>query len=163
MAKEAKPIFLKVFLIIAVILTINLAFLFYFYGGLRGGMTGFSVMGSFSKVYVEMPQSSKIFIVLEWSVLILILIGTFIRDTSVKRKEIAGINLEDIKGKTGTDLDKLYSILQEKNQLRISTIAKAFRVNKETAMEWCKILESGNLATIDYPGVGEPILRLNKK
>ena len=163
MAKEAKPIFLKVILIAAVILLTNLAFLFYFYGGLSGGMTGFSIMGSFSKVYIEMPQSSKIFIILEWSVLILILIGAFIRDISVKRKDISGINLEDMGGKTGTDLDKLYSILQDKNQLRISTIARAFRVNKETAMEWCKILESGNLASIDYPGVGEPVVKLNKK
>lgn len=163
MAKEAKPVFLKVFVIVAVILIANLAFLFYFYGNLKSGMTGFSVLGSFSKAYVEMPGSSKIFIVVEWSVLILVLFGAFIRDVGVKRKEIVGIDLRDMHGKTGTDLDKLYNVLQDKNQLRISTIAKAFKVNRETAMEWCKILESGNLANIDYPGVGEPIVKINKK
>jgi len=163
MAKEAKPVFLKVFLIVAVILVINLAFLFYFYGGLSGGMTGFSIGGSFSKIYAEMPQYSKIFIAFEWTILIFILIGAFIRDIGVKRNEVAGIDIGDMTGKTGTDLDKLYSILQNKNQVRISTISKAFKVNKEIAMGWCKILESGNLAVIDYPGVGEPILKLNEK
>jgi len=163
MAKEAKPVFLKVIIIAAVILIANLAFLFYFYGSLKSGMTGFSVLGSFSKAYAEMPYSSKIFIVAEWSILILILAGTFIRDVSVKRGEIEGINLKDVSGKIGTDIDKLYSILQDKNQLRISTISKAFKVDKETAMEWCRILESGNLASMDYPGVGEPVLRINKK
>ena len=58
-----------------------------------------------------------------------------------------------------TDLDTLYNILKDKKQLRTSSIAKLFKVNKETALNWCKILESGNLAVLDYSS-GDPVVRV---
>ena len=76
------------------------------------------------------------------------------------KKEIAGINLPVIKSRTKTDLDTLFAIVQEKKELKISSIAKLFRIDDDLAMEWAKILEAGDLVTIEYPGFGGSIVRI---
>jgi hypothetical protein len=78
-------------------------------------------------------------------------------------KEIHTFNIKHTANKNKTDLDILYEVLQKNNKIKISTIAKAFKVKEETAMEWCKILESAELAIIDYPALRKPILILLTK
>lgn len=159
MEKEEKPLFLKTLLIAAVILLANIGFIFWKYVDISKGFTGYAVSENITRIFTEMTLNTKLFLVGEWGLILVFLIGVFIRDILIRGKELSGIDIQKITGKSGTDLDTLYNILQEKKKLRISSIAKAFKINRETAMEWCKILESGNLASIDYPGVGEPIVK----
>ncbi|MCK5450080.1 hypothetical protein KAI32_04385, partial [Candidatus Pacearchaeota archaeon] len=65
--------------------------------------------------------------------------------------------------KSMTDLDTLYEILKRKKEVDIEDIGKVFKVNPEIALEWSEILEDGDLAIIDYPRFGKPILRLFEK
>ena len=59
-------------------------------------------------------------------------------------------------GKTNTDLDLLYFLLREKKKLKIPTISKIFKIDKEKALEWCRILESHDYVIINYPSLSEP-------
>lgn len=63
------------------------------------------------------------------------------------------------KGEFKTDLDRLYKLLQEKEQIRISEIAIGFNISKKQAEEWCRILEENELAVLHYPTIGEPVLK----
>ena len=61
-----------------------------------------------------------------------------------------------------TGLDKLYEVLKVVKSIRLSVIIKVFKVDKEIAMDWCKTLEIGNFASIEYPRFGEPQLVLEE-
>jgi len=165
MAKEEKQIFSKVVVIIGIILLINMGLFFYRGKSPSGGLTGLSVKEMVTEVYKTTPFTLKIFLGAQWILLILLLIFAFREDRKVKsrKKELEGIDLKKMTPKQGTDLDTLYNILKNKKQLRISTISKVFNINDKIAIEWCKILESGNLAILDYPGIGEPIVKLIEK
>jgi len=159
MSKEEKPLFIKAFIIVVVILLANIGAFFWKYVDLSKGLTGNAIAGNLMQAYTSMPGSVKIFLIGEWAFLIMLLGILFVRDVRIRKREFSDINF-NVHDKSGTDLDALYSILKDKKQIKVSSIAKAFKIDRETAMEWCRILESGNLATIDYPGVGEPIIRL---
>ncbi|MEM4625529.1 MAG: hypothetical protein QXJ28_02080 [Candidatus Pacearchaeota archaeon] len=62
-----------------------------------------------------------------------------------------------------TDIDLLYELLKRKKRMNISTIAKIFKINKELAIEWARILEEGDLAEINYPILSEPTLEIKEK
>lgn len=162
MVKEGKPIFLKIFLIVVLILIANISVFMYKYGNFSSGLTGFSVGDSLTRAYSDLSLTTKLFLVGQWGFLVLVMVFGIIRDAIVKSrmKEFLGNDLKKISEKSGTDLDALYSLLQTRKQLRVSTISKMFNINKDTAMDWCKILETGNLASVDYK-MGEPIIKVN--
>lgn len=58
-----------------------------------------------------------------------------------------------------TPIDELYEHLK-KDDLKISAIMERFNLEKEQALEWCKILVKSNLAEIKYSFLGEPIIKL---
>lgn len=157
--KEQKTFFFKALIITAFILLANIGVFFYKFGS---NFTGYSVSEGILKSYNEISKTSKILLIAQWMAVLIVLVFIFVSDMGVRRKEIIDIKSKKIAEKSGTDLDTLYSVLQEKKKLRLSTIAKSFNVDEDIAMEWCKILESGNLAYIDYPGIGEPVIRLSK-
>ncbi len=162
MIKEEKPIFLKVFLVAVIILMINIG-VFSYKITTNKGLTGLSIGKKFSEAYKGISPISKLFLILQWVVLILLLGGIFFRDIKARGKEseaeLKGVDLNRLSKDSGTDLDVLYKILKEKKKLKISSISKLFKVKEEVAMEWCKILESGNLGVIEYPSAREPIIR----
>ena len=57
-----------------------------------------------------------------------------------------------------TPIDELYEHLK-KDDLKISTIMKRFSLEKNQALDWCDVLVKSNLAKIEYPFLGEPILK----
>src|SRR3989338_8015179 len=65
-----------------------------------------------------------------------------------------------MEGDSSTLLDKFYNLLQEKKIMRVEDIAAYFNVSKELVMEWGKILEAGELATISNPRLGKPIIKI---
>ncbi len=157
------------FLLLAVVHT---AFHFAVYGtGVphlgEKGISGFAI-GSISsdelKTKYPKPSLSTIIIVGEWLLLIVVLMFSFMSERLSLRKEqenIKSIKLTHEKSKT--ELDMLYDLLKEKKHLQLATISKLFKVSEETVHEWAKILESGELATIYYPRLGEPELRIKEK
>lgn len=131
------------------------------------GISGFAVgpiSGDEIKTQYPQPSLSTIVIVAEWLLLIVILVISFMSERLNLKKEAD--NLKDInikQEKSKTELDVLYDLLKEKKHLQLATIAKIFQVSEETVHEWAKILESGNLATIYYPRLGEPEIRIKEK
>lgn len=121
--------------------------------------------------YITLPPGSKLIIAGEWLAVILIIIIILIKGKQKFSKEMK-VNKELTtqkskikyhKSKPETDLDILYKILKEKKSLRMSAISEIFKINKDIAMNWCKILEEGNLATIHYPTVGSPKIIINEE
>jgi len=167
MIKEEKPVFSKIFLIVGFIFLVNIGVLFYKTRGISGGVTGMSIKDVIPQAYNGFSTFSKVFLIVQWAFLILILLFAFAKDKKVKnrkeKEEVKDVDINKIKTKRGTDLDALYTLLQNKKQLNISTIAKIFKVNKKVSMEWCKTLELGNLVDIYYPQRGEPRVKIKIK
>ena len=157
--KEEKPGFFKLLILAGFIFLANIGFFAYKY---RGNFSGYAISEGIVKTYTGISPLSKILFASQWIAIFIALIFMLFRDKKLisRTSDIKAINLKRVSGKSATDLDALYSILQEKKKLKISTISKAFSINEDTAFEWCKILESGNLAVIDYPGVGEPVVKI---
>lgn len=136
----------------------------------RGVLSGLAV-GSIStdeiiSDYPSLSPLSRRILIAEWVILIIAALGTlgnFLRNHMQAKHENIEIKKEELKGRSKTDLDSLYNLLKEKKQLKISVISKIFEISEETAIEWAKIFESGNLAVINYPRMGEPELVLQKE
>lgn len=165
MAKEDKEDnlnFKRISKIVVIVFFINIAAFILKIGKNIKGVTGMSIK-SLSQTYTEIPTPSKIFLIIQWILLIGLLLFVSMRDKRIKtaKQDAVGINIKKMSSKNGTDLDTLYNLLKKRKQVRISTIEKLFNIKKNTAMEWCKILESGNLAVIDYPA-GGPVLKISK-
>ncbi len=163
--KEEKLWLPRMFLIILLVALLNITFFVYQNKEIidfsNMSFTGFSIKTITTETYENTSSYLRIFFIAQWSVLILFLLIATLKDKSIRigRKEIKTINFH--KNKQETDLDVLYSLIKNKKELRISSISKAFNINKDVAMEWCKILESGNLAVIDYPMFGGPIVKID--
>lgn len=173
MTKGESKLFLKVFAVVVLIFFINIAVFFIKFGDVddgseainQSGFTGLSVGRDVADLYVSLPFVSKIFLMVQWGLLLLLLIYVGFRDKEVTKNqnELVGLDLNQIRKKSETDLDALYTLLKQKQQLRVATVSKAFDIKEDLAMEWGKILESGRLAYIDYPKFGGPLIRIKNK
>ena len=72
------------------------------------------------------------------------------------------VETEEKKPGIHTDIDILYKMLKEKKNISLSEISKAFNINKELALEWCKTLETAELAEIQYSTFKEVVLTLKE-
>ncbi len=59
-----------------------------------------------------------------------------------------------------TELDRLYRIIKDNKDISVSVVSKEFKISENLAIEWAKILESGNLIEIEYPQFGSPKLKI---
>lgn len=57
-----------------------------------------------------------------------------------------------------TSIDELYNHIQTTGKITITEIANRFKISKDLAEEWAKILESHELVTVEYPIFSSPIL-----
>ena len=162
MKREEKHIFRRVLLVIVVIFFINAGMFMFKFGNFGKGLTGFSVSETISSAINETPAYSKIFLVAQWGILVAVLIFSFVKDRSNEDvdEEISEIKVKSLYKKNSTDLDALYTLLKNKKKLKISAISKFFNIEEGTAMEWCRTLESGDLASIEYP-IGGPVIKIN--
>jgi len=120
--------------------------------------SGFSVADIGSKL--KNPDFYTVSFIVQW-VLILIIVLIFYVKFLKKRKNEEKTNVIKVErergdGKAHTSLDELYSLLTKKKNLKVSTISRSFDIDKDTALEWCKILEGHDLVTIEYPAFSEP-------
>jgi hypothetical protein len=166
MKEDSSLIFSKVFFLIVVVTLLEVGFFFYKYAPNKS-FTGFSVKEDVMNSYSKISDTSKIFLVAQWAFLILFLMFAYVRDGRVlnedkKKTESDLIEISRSLKSTDTNLDALYAVLRKRKTLRLSTIAKAFKIKNELAKEWVKTLESGDLVTIEKLG-GEIIVRLNQE
>lgn len=141
----------------------------FFYGtGVNGlvqtGVSGFSVgdlnLADDAKLEAQkFSPLSKGVIIAEWVLLIGLVVFTMFR-TKVHASVPEPAHIESFRGPSKTDLDVLYDLLKQNKKLSLSYIQKTFHVDKDIVESWCRILESGNLAEVHYPHIGEPELRL---
>jgi len=161
MVKKGRLILTTFFVI--VFSGINL--LFYFN---KGTLSYSGVSGMFIKEIPDLPLNLNISIISFvglWVLILIIVFIAFINSMKSKREENIKINLNKWvkKSKSDTDIDGLYNILKEKKKLNLGTIARTFKITKENALDWSKILENHELVIIDYPTFGEPTIRIYEK
>jgi len=85
--------------------------------------------------------------------LIIIIMSKKLQKKIKKEKKISvelGI-MKQKKSKSVTDIDILYEILKKKKKLSTGEISRIFKIENEKALEWGKIFENHELATIEYP------------
>lgn len=164
-------------IILSFLIVVSLFHIFYhfavfgtgFYGFYEKGISGLAIskfpLGEeLRKNYQSTSTISKLAIAAEWCLVAVIILLIFMRNKAEMKKEISGIKTPQKYRKTenSTELDLLYNILKEKKHLRLSSIAKIFKVSKDIALEWAKTLEYGNLVSIEYPSVRDPEIILNE-
>ena len=164
-----KGISRAVFVIILIASIVHLSFHFIVYGsGINGlSQTGISGLAIAKDLKYSHPNSSGLsfsIIGIEWLVLVTMIIFFVVNQKiSLKTQEVSyRIKRNYNKYSTKTDLDLFYELLINYNQLNISTAAKLFNVEKENIIEWGNILESKNLAYVDYPSIGEARVMLRR-
>ena len=163
MARAERPIFLKTVLLIIVVLGVE-SVVAILLNTSPPRFSGFSI-ADLAEVYAKVYPSSKIFLYIQWAVILVIVFLVFLKNRGIRTriKEKKGIDVKSVRVKSKTDLDALYSILQEKKQLSVKSISVLFNIKEDLAMEWARILESGSLVKIDYPGFGSPVVNVNEK
>jgi len=121
-----------------------------------------SIFEGIKQKYDTIPNTSRFIIAGEWLVVLGIILIILMKGRMDLKKDTSHVNKEvkHEKPKPKTDLDILYEMLKKRKSMRILSISKIFGVKKEIAMDWCNILESGDLAEIKYPIVGSPKLIL---
>ena len=157
--------------LVAAVLTIAvLAHTYYsFYGSagqeFSGGISGKTIIEELKETGADMNFSKKIILSGEWLLVISIFIITLIK-AKMELKTIDEVIVTPKKTRAGiskTDIDTMYEILKEKKKLKIKTLAKYFKVDDATILEWARVLEEANLLTVHYPTIGEPQVILNEE
>ncbi len=132
--------------------------------GISGFLVGESDVGenlAGSRVWTTL---SRTFVFVEWMFVGVAILFLHFRQKSGTEDEYTEVKslLSLRMSPTETDLDRLYEVLKIRKTIRLSTISRVFNVNKEVAMDWCRTLEQGNFASIEYPRFGEPQLVLEE-
>lgn len=125
-------------------------------------ITGNSIKESISNFYETSSATHRAILLLQVFLFIIILIASFFVFRSFKhKKKISKKDFfpEETNKRARTDLDILYEMLKKKDKVGLDEIELAFGVSYEVAMGWAKILENGDLAEVDYPRFGKPILK----
>jgi len=127
-------------------------------------LTGNSIKETLSQFYKTSSIGQRIFLLFQFFLLFLIVVAVvFIVKNITHPKDLFRYNDFMEKGKSKTDLDSLYKILKQKKEISIDNISRVFGINLDVALGWAKILEGGDLAIIEYPRFGKPILKLMEK
>ena len=84
------------------------------------------------------------------------------RKEKAQEKKTSNIKIKKKKDKLETDLDVLYNLLKEKKKLSSTTIMKTFKIPKEKALEWVKILQNNKLIKTIFPMFSSPIIVLRR-
>jgi Ca2+/Na+ antiporter len=113
----------------------------------------------------EIDMSLLVFI-LQWIVLFLVVLVIVIKIVKHRKKVNEVASSKEIipkKSKSETDLDILYNMLKKNKSLSIKAISKIFKISREKALDWSKILENHDLVTIEYPTFDIPEVKINEK
>ena len=113
-----------------------------------------------SNTYNELSLEAKIFLIAQWFILIAFVVFAFIKDRQAwKTKKIVPVDLKKAEKPGNTDIDTLYTLINQMKMLKISQISQTVHITKEIALEWAQILESHDMAIIEYPTLSEPVVK----
>ena len=163
--KRGLGVFVKVLVVVFLFVLVNVGFVFYAnydYISFEAGLTGFSVRDTIKSTFTGLSTTQKIVLFVQvfiFAAIILFILVKGVGERGIK-KELSSQEVSTGHKKYETDLDTLNNILKRKKKIHLSSIAKAFKVNRETAMEWCRALESSHLGSIEYPALGEPYIKI---
>jgi hypothetical protein len=115
-----------------------------------------SILNYFSFLYNNLSILFKVLFLIQGVLSIMILLFFAIMSF---RKEYKTTTIQSDTRGTKTDIDTLYESLQEERQIKLSDVAKKFRIDKEVALDWFRILEDAKLAEVIYPSFGEPRIK----
>ena len=104
--------------------------------------------------------------ILQWIILLFIIIFAYTRFLKHRKEEdekIKFLVIPEPKSKAETNIDILYNFLKKEKGLSIGAVARIFNVKKEIALEWGKILEENDLATIEYPAFADPEIKMKEE
>lgn len=162
MEKERHKINPFVILFLIVLFGLNLLFFL----GKKDNMYS-SVTGMFTKEeFLSGVNVGLIAFVMQWVILLLVVILAYTKFLKHRREENQKIENFSIPSKNSTaetDMDTFYNLLKEKKSLSVGTIAKLFNIPKEKAIEWAKILENHDLATIEYPAFSDAEVNIKEE
>lgn len=132
----------------------------------ESGVSGYAIGGKaidqIKQEYSRASIVSKIIIIGEWSLLVLLIGISLVGDKIRTKKTRETLEINRSKDKSNTDIDLLYEALKERKSIPISTISETFKISDQASLEWAKILEDAGLATIYYPRFGEAELKLKE-
>ena len=161
---EERVVLMGIFMALILVIA-NGAYLLYQSEDFGSTISGNSIRETVEGFYTGSSIGHRIFILSQFLLLFAIIIVVLIIVRRLKSK--ANLSKKNYIGKgnikSKTDLDTLYEILKRENEISIEDIGKVFNVNLDVALEWSKVLENGDLAMIDYPRFGKPVLRLAEK
>lgn len=101
----------------------------------------------------------------EWLIIIVISMISLIR-AKMEMQGVEQVIVTKIKTPRSiarTDLDMMYDLIKEKKVVKVKALAKYFKVEDKTIIDWARILEEANLIIINYPAIGEPQIVINEE
>jgi hydroxymethylpyrimidine pyrophosphatase-like HAD family hydrolase len=81
---------------------------------------------------------------------------TMVEEDFEPEKKLKKLNLK--LGPYETEIDVLYKMVHNKEKVSVEEVIKKFKISKELAEEWAKILEDHQLVSMHYPPFGSPAL-----
>ncbi len=151
------------FLVGLFLVTMSWPYLSYQAGDNDVSITGNSIREAVDIFYETSSLNQRIFILSQIFLLIIIVIAAFIVVRKFKTKEKlvkTDYVVKNEERRSRTDLDVLYEMLKRKKEIDLEDVEGAFKVAPDIALGWAKVLENGDLAEVDYPRFGKPVLRL---
>lgn len=131
-----------------------------------GAVTGNAIREAIGTFYETSSINQRIFILSQIILLIIIVFAVIIiikrvgsRNSLSKKDYLMGNGNK----RSRTDLDILYEMLEKEKEIGMENVENTFHVKPDIALEWFKVLENGELAEINYPRFGKPVLRLIKE
>jgi len=135
--------------------------LFTFWNNRNGaGMSGMAIGGGVGGSSVSL---SLIAFIGQWVLLLVVVIFgylRFLRHRKEEEKKVDGFIIPKLTSRAHTHIDLFYDLLEEKKELSTGTIAKAFNLTKEQALNWAKVLEEHGMVSIEYPAIADPEVRI---
>jgi hypothetical protein len=128
----------------------------------EGGMTGLSIRDTVRNTFSGWGTTQKIVLFAQVFIFVLIILIILVKGIGEKgiKRELSAQEVKVGHKKYETDLDTLNGLLKVKKKIHLSSIANAFKVSKETAMDWCRALEASHLGSVEYPALGEPYIKV---
>lgn len=165
MGKRGSGVFVGVLFVVFLLVLVNVGFVFYSsYDDISfdEGFTGLSVRDMVVSTFTGLTVVQKIVLFIQVFIFVAIIVFIFMRGVGERgiKKELSPQEVNVYHRKYETDLDTLNNVLKRKKKIHLSSIASAFNVSRETAMEWCRALESSHLGSIEYPMLGEIYIKV---
>ena len=144
-------------------IAIGMANLSVFYYKIKPTMSGMAI-SDFKEAFLKFDFSLIVFMI-QWILVLLIIAVAYTKFLKHSHEDKIKVDYGSIKQRTKkgmTDIDLLYSLIKQKKNIKINTIAKVFKIDKDKALEWGKMLESQDLVTIEYPTFSDPEIEIKE-